>query len=674
MSLQVWLPLLGNLENHGVSDITVSNNGATVNANGKIGSCYYFNGSSQWLEYSKTVGDLYSGDFSYAIWLKPTDKTRGIIFSEYSSAGASNVAFELTASLQVRLYWNGSPDIYATNCTLTQDVWTHVAITRSGNVAKFYINGVLTYTYSGTLTNKTSTACIRMGDDYRGGTSVSYQGYMNDARLYNHCLSDKEVKEISRALVGHYKLNDRFNSYTEVVNGYGDLGTENWNNSSKISTTEVPSSIDSKIKASTSDVGSSELIPFDPNSNYYLSLYLKTTGATSGLTYPALISYDADKKEITHPMTAGLNSTYLTTLSQPLKKGDTVIHATDLSAWTTGDNHYYYVAIFGYVDDHGNLYPDMTYTRDVPQFGTKADKSHIDKTNNTITLNSAYTGADRPAGTAICQTCAGGVYYYPWGGITLSSIADWTEKTVTKQFGSDARMKYARYYKWFSWSGAWYAGVTVRNTKYYTTTVYDSSGYKYNGTCQRLASSTNSARYSLSTAFDGDTSSIQIPFNNMLGLTAAGKTQWSFCCWIYVSDFNTAKAWATIFGGPGGFEIETKNNNAQSGTYSAYSWGAVNVAYSLNAWHHIAAVDTTSETRWYLDGTRAFTGTSVNIPIGNYFIGSWQTMEKQNFKGRASDFRIYATALSDADIKELYEVASSVDDKGNMHTYELIEE
>ena len=207
MALQVWLPLLGNLENHGVSDITVSNNGATVNANGKIGSCYYFNGSSQWLEYSKTVGDLYSGDFSYAIWLKPTDKTRGIIFSEYSSAGASNVAFELTASLQVRLYWNGSPDIYATNCTLTQDVWTHVAITRSGNVAKFYINGVLTYTYSGTLSNKTTTACIRMGDDYRGGTSVSYQGYMNDARLYNHCLSDKEVKEIAKGLIAHYPLN-----------------------------------------------------------------------------------------------------------------------------------------------------------------------------------------------------------------------------------------------------------------------------------------------------------------------------------------------------------------------------------------------------------------------------------------------------------------------------------
>lgn len=674
MALQVWLPLLGNLENQGVSDITVSNNGATVNNNGKIGKCYYFNGSSQWLQFSKTVGDLYSGDFSYAIWLKPTDKTRGIIFSEYSSSGASNVAFELTASLQVRLYWNGSPDIYATNCTLTQDVWTHVAITRSGNVAKFYINGVLTYTYSGTLSNKTTTACIRMGDDYRGGTSVSYQGYMNDARLYNHCLSDKEVKEISRALVGHYKLDDRFNAKTEIVNGFGELGTENWSGGSN--STDVPSA-DSTIKSSRSNSTTIELMPLDTGgSSYSVSAYFKTTGSTSGTTYPSILPYDVDKKFIScYNCPDGFGSSYQTTLAQPLKNGDTVIHATDLSAWTTGDNHYYRVAIFGYVDGHGNTYADMTYTQDCPAFGTKTDKSHIDKTNNTITLNSAFTGADRPAGTKICQATEGNTYYYPFGGISLSSITDWTFKTATITPGNANRLKYARYYKWYGYNSNYFAGVKIQNNKFLDGKIYDSSGYKYDGTKNGdLTMSTSSARHRLSTVFDGDTNAIKIPFNTMLGLTAAGKTQWSFCCWIYVSDFNTSKNWATIFGGPSGFEIETKNGSTSAGSFYAHSWGAGNVPYTTNAWHHIAAVDTTSETRWYLDGTRAFTGTSVNIPIGDYFIGSWQTAVKQNFKGRVSDFRIYATALSDADIKELYEVSASVDNKGNMHIYELIEE
>ena len=40
MALRVWLPLNGTLENKGISEYTFSNNGATVDNNGKIGKCY----------------------------------------------------------------------------------------------------------------------------------------------------------------------------------------------------------------------------------------------------------------------------------------------------------------------------------------------------------------------------------------------------------------------------------------------------------------------------------------------------------------------------------------------------------------------------------------------------------------------------------------------------------
>ena len=46
MSLIVWLPLNGDLENQGLSNVTVTNNGATIDNNGKVGKCYSFNGSS----------------------------------------------------------------------------------------------------------------------------------------------------------------------------------------------------------------------------------------------------------------------------------------------------------------------------------------------------------------------------------------------------------------------------------------------------------------------------------------------------------------------------------------------------------------------------------------------------------------------------------------------------
>ena len=46
MALRVWLPLNGTLENRGLSNITVTNNGAAVDNNGKIGKCYNFDGTS----------------------------------------------------------------------------------------------------------------------------------------------------------------------------------------------------------------------------------------------------------------------------------------------------------------------------------------------------------------------------------------------------------------------------------------------------------------------------------------------------------------------------------------------------------------------------------------------------------------------------------------------------
>ena len=49
MSLKVWLPLNGNLNNQGLSNIKIINNGATIDPSGKIGSCYSFDGSDDFI-------------------------------------------------------------------------------------------------------------------------------------------------------------------------------------------------------------------------------------------------------------------------------------------------------------------------------------------------------------------------------------------------------------------------------------------------------------------------------------------------------------------------------------------------------------------------------------------------------------------------------------------------
>lgn len=208
MSLQIWLPLNGNLKNQGLNNVTVTNNGATVNANGKIGNCYSFDGvNNQYLELDTPLGPYYNNDFSWAVWLKPNSAKRGIILSEYAGTGSGNVALELTAALKIRVYWNGSPDIY-TNDAIPINTWSHIAVTKTANQILFYINGTLIYTHNqpNGFSTRTSTCKARIGDDYRSGTVVDYDGSINDFRIYNHALSPKEVKEISKGLVCHYAL------------------------------------------------------------------------------------------------------------------------------------------------------------------------------------------------------------------------------------------------------------------------------------------------------------------------------------------------------------------------------------------------------------------------------------------------------------------------------------
>jgi len=248
MSLQVWLPLTKDLRNQGVGDVTVTNNGATYSSTGgKLGGTYYFDGNKQWFQLSESFGDFYNNDWSCAVWLKPTDSTRSVIISEYGGTGASNVAIELTASRVVRVYWAGSPDVtFTTAGALALDAWTHVVVCKSSGQLQLYLNGSLAQTYTGTLASHTSNCQPRIGDDYRGNSAntVSYQGYMNDFRLYDHCLSPMEVKQLSKGLVLHYPLNRQGWGQENLVwnsnwNLHSTTPPENWTNWGSPPTREV---------------------------------------------------------------------------------------------------------------------------------------------------------------------------------------------------------------------------------------------------------------------------------------------------------------------------------------------------------------------------------------------------------------------------------------------------
>ena len=82
-------------------------------------------------------------------------------------------------------------------------------MTSNGSIMSLYLNGALksTTNISGNPTPYI-TGHLQIGYSEVMGVSESlFHGSLNDIRIYDHCLSKQEVKEIAQGLVLHYKLN-----------------------------------------------------------------------------------------------------------------------------------------------------------------------------------------------------------------------------------------------------------------------------------------------------------------------------------------------------------------------------------------------------------------------------------------------------------------------------------
>lgn len=229
MSLRIWLPLNGDLHNQGISDTIVTNNGATVDNNGKIGKCYFFNGNNYYIALTgQKLFDCFKGGttaFSICMWVYHADTRRAILFGDYGLSNSIGFNIELRTGHGLRFYWNGSPD-YSPGLNVGLNIWNHVAFTYDGASLKSYLNGNLVATRSGALATRSKTAGeFRLGRDNRT-TDTALNGKLNDIRIYgDHCLSAAEVKEIAQGLVLHYKLDDITNGIIQDSSGYNHNGT-----------------------------------------------------------------------------------------------------------------------------------------------------------------------------------------------------------------------------------------------------------------------------------------------------------------------------------------------------------------------------------------------------------------------------------------------------------------
>ena len=213
MSLQVWLPLNGDLNNQGLGNITTISGNPTYK-NGKVTS-KSLNLNQRIYFTCPQLANLQT--FSVCFWgmtenssTLTTNWQDLIGFTDVSSSGTNGIfrwetCYGSTGTLN-GIHWHDN----ATNALVNGSVyhntsrneWCHCCVVFDAEHGKIYSysNGELkgTHTYLGGHFNAN-------GKFYLGETN-NIEGRIQDVRFYDHALSPKEVKELAKGLVLHYRL------------------------------------------------------------------------------------------------------------------------------------------------------------------------------------------------------------------------------------------------------------------------------------------------------------------------------------------------------------------------------------------------------------------------------------------------------------------------------------
>ena len=205
MSLRIWLPLTGNLNNNGVSETIATNYNITFDTNGKLGSCALISTAGNKLTIPNPINTS-TDEFSISCWFYLTQFTNGYacICCDRTQTSGKGIAIWIQASA-MRIDTN---EMWTFSKTTDLNTWYHFCLTWSKTKGKYvYIDGVqVAYKESvGLIDNITSTLWIAESMQNNVG-SYSLVGKLNDFRIYDHALSVKEIKEIAKGLICHYPL------------------------------------------------------------------------------------------------------------------------------------------------------------------------------------------------------------------------------------------------------------------------------------------------------------------------------------------------------------------------------------------------------------------------------------------------------------------------------------
>lgn len=611
MALQIWLPLMGDVHNQGLYDEMSFNNAtAQVSASGCIGSCYSFTATTGSGIYSipsnvETFMTKFvdNHSFSFCAFFKTTATTSTPI--AHITYG---LRFFVGTSTTFSMY-NSSRNIAVNANTATNDgKWHHYAATYDleTNTMSIYVDGQLKnsriYTAGATYVHSW-TNYFYVGRDPNNSTANAayfYNGSVNDVRFYDHCLSAKEVKEISKGLAVHYKLNEQY------------VGT--------ISNMLTPGGV-----------------------------YSTTTGSTwTGHYYVGTVE-DADDSV---PF-ARMNKLAITVSGTSTGGGASLARQTNIVVQPS--TQYTYSMYVKPSDNFTYTHPNFLYRYEYDSAGTKTIEQGI---NNVSKREYVGNGWYRIWNTFTTQatTAKMHVYFYTYPGKTMTYYLGGAQVEL-----GDTLHVYTE-------------GTSTNNI------MYDSSGYLRNG--QHYSGTVIPVK-------NEGVARNEYSIENTSGYIGKAEVN------MPPLDKITFSWWANykVFGAQTSGLFSTSNVSTDPTDYNTTAcnmrdsyFDMCNTAGSckrlsatgieLNKWHHYCITYDGATERFYVDGveksTTAQTGALKDFKY-LYISYSRAGGVVRMCRGPVSDFRIYCTTLSAADVKEMYETAASVDNKGNFHCYELKE-
>lgn len=609
MALQVWLPLNGNLNNNGVANVSITNNGATVSNDGKTGQCYYFNGSNSWIKVGLPSNMVTLKNTTICMWVKQTSGNFAPGGISHDS-GYNNACCTLFGGRWQ--FVNGSTWVYYPSSYTVDKNWHHYACVIDNSKIYTYVDGVMNYStdIGSNLMALYSANFIELGADHPGGDEF-FGGYINDFRVYDEALSGKQIKEISKGLCVHYPLNqpDRcqnilttamagdFTNFYSVSKSYNS-STRTWT----ITTTGTSATWGDGIQKGTGQ--GKALVPYGKRLCISFDIYSPTA---------CKMSWDVN------------------------------CYANSGTAWTDGNDADY-----------------TNYRREISDRSVPAN-TWVRKWFSYVNTNPGNTGKvdvyDVSGFGVIREASDSALTYYI--------------RNIKYELQSESAVGPSTVY-----TPGWADSDSTINTEF-DTSGFGNHGAAYSGKYPVYITTFNSPKYSGCYQFSG---------NQYLTLPTKAKIkdEITMNIWGYMSTW-AAQGRLVSCTEAGGWNIEYYNNYINFPLYASGSYrnctSSKKWADLSSGWHMFTLTYDGKTQRLYIDGVldKELTSFTSKTPItynsaNTIFIGAEAEATATTpaggnyFNGCMSDFRLYATALSAQDVKDLYDTPVAITNTGVLMT------